>query len=95
MGEVVEVGGEHGLVRQGFLRMRHLFGAGNTLALAGVFFVEGSQPHVFSVSFTVWPVAGMARTMMIASSRGRKSVQVLPENGDVYFRTPGISTPPW
>ena len=37
MGEVVEIGGEHGFVRCADLKRMHLFGAGNTLAWAGVF----------------------------------------------------------
>ncbi len=37
MGEIVEVGGEHGFVRCADLKRMHLCGAGNTLALAGVF----------------------------------------------------------
>ena len=42
LGKVVEIGGKHGFVRRSFLRMRHLFGAGNTPALAGVFFLTRS-----------------------------------------------------
>ncbi len=76
MGEVVEVGGEHGFVRCADPMRMHLRGAGNTLALAGVFFcgwvyVESLRDPAKAMRavgpITAWVCLNQSKLLVLAS----------------------------